>query len=101
MNRHPYTALYKRKQVLTAQISAHHLSLNALEDSRLAIRTSLSADSVPRFWNNSREIVNNHVRTHIALVAEYCWVLNRLEKFNKIHVSDRSIGLDPSAPKSG
>ena len=100
MDRQPYTALYKRKQVLQAQISAYHLLLNSLEDTRLAVRISLSADSVPRFWNNSRELVNNHIRTHMALVAEYCWVLSRLEKLNKINFSDRSIGSDPSSPKS-
>ncbi len=98
MDRQLYTTLYKRKQLLQAQMQAHHFSLNSLEDSRLAIRTSLSADSVPRFWNNSREVVNSHVRTHMAFVAEYCWVLNRLEKFNKIYANDRNVDSDPATP---
>ena len=98
MERQLYMALYKRKQLLEAQISAYHLSLNTLEDSRLSIRTCLSADSVPRFWTNSREILNRHIRAHMAVVAEYCWVLNRLEKFNKIYSNDRNVDSDPAAP---
>ena len=98
MDRKLYTALCKRKQLLEAQVSACHFSLNSLEDNRLAIRTGLSADSVPGFWDNSREIVNDQVRTHMALVAEYCWVLSRLEKFNKIYSNGRSIGPDSIPP---
>lgn len=98
MDRQMYMALCKRKQLLEAQINEYQFVLNSLEDNRLLIRTSLSANSVLSFWDNSREILNRHIRTHMALIPEYYWVLSRLEKLNKIHTSGRSVGSDPSAP---
>lgn len=99
MDRQLRTALYQKKRLLEAQINECHFSLGILEDNRLLIRTSLSIECVPPFWNSSREVLNSQIRTHVALIAEYHWLVKRLARLDKIHSNNG--GIAPDSPEIG
>ncbi len=94
MDRQLRTTLHQQKRLLEAQINECHFSLGILEDNRLLIRTSLSIECVPPFWNSSREVLNGQIRTHVAMIAEYHWLAKKLARLDEIHSTNSDIAPD-------